>query len=79
MIKIQERSTVKQSGVTSLFVSFDFNKSIVNELKLVGGCLYNPETKEWEIPLTNLAEFIDRVCIYDDITIQLLPDWFLNL
>ena len=71
MIKIEERTTVKIPGITSLFVSFDFNSSIVDEIKLLDSCIYNSETKEWEMPLTNLAEFIDRVCVYDEITIQL--------
>lgn len=72
MIKIQERQTVKVPGITSLFVSFDFNRAIVDELKLLDSCVFNADTKEWEVPITNLAEFIDRVCIYDDITLNLL-------
>ena len=74
MIKIEERATVKLPGLTSLFVTFDFNKSIVEELKLLGTGNFNPETKEWEIPITSLSEFIDRVCKIDDITLQLEQD-----
>ena len=71
MITIQERQTVKVPGITSLFVSFDFNRAIVDEIKLLEGCVFNAETKEWEMPLTNLAEFLDRVCIHDQINLQL--------
>lgn len=71
MITIQERQTVKVPGITSLFVSFDFNRAVVDELKLLDGCVFNPETKEWEMPLTNLAEFLDRVCVHDQINLQL--------
>lgn len=71
MITIQERQTVKVPGITSLFVSFDFNRAIVDEIKLLNGCVFNAETKEWEMPLTNLAEFMDRVCVHDQITLQL--------
>lgn len=71
MITIQERQTVKVPGITSLFVSFDFNRAIVDEIKLLDGCVFNPETKEWEMPLTNLAEFLDRVCVHDQINLQL--------
>lgn len=71
MITIQERQTVKVPGITSLFVSFDFNRAIVDEIKLLDGCVFNAETKEWEMPLTNLAEFLDRVCVHDQINLQL--------
>lgn len=79
MITIQERQTVKVPGITSLFVSFDFNRAIVDEIKLLDGCVFNAETKEWEMPLTNLSEFLDRVCVHDQINLQLLPSWFLAL
>ena len=72
MITIQERQTVKVPGITSFFVSFDFNRAIVDEIKLLDGCVFNAETKEWEMPLTNLAEFMDRCCIHDQINLQLL-------
>lgn len=72
MITIQERQTKSVPGITSLFVSFDFNKQIVEEIKLLNNCNYNPNTKEWEIPITNLSELIDRMCVYDYITLQLL-------
>lgn len=71
MITIHERQTVKVPGITSLFVSFDFNRAIVDEIKLLDGCVFNAETKEWEMPLTNLAEFLDRVCVHDQINLQL--------
>ena len=74
MINIYERQTVKLPGITSLFVSFDFNRAIVDELKLLGTTNYNPDTKEWEIPLTSLSEFIDRVCKLDEITIHVVQD-----
>lgn len=71
MITIQERQTVKVPGITSLFVSFDFNRAVVDEIKLLDGCVFNPETKEWEMPLTNLAEFLDRCYVHDQINLQL--------
>ena len=74
MIHIQERPTVKVPGLTSLFVSFNFNRAIVDELKLLENTHYNKDTKEWEIPITGLSEFIDRVCRYDDITLDVMDD-----
>lgn len=69
MIKIVERQTVKLPGLTSLFVSFDYNKLIVDELKLLGNTFYNADTKEWEVPLTCLADLVDRTCKIDSISI----------
>ena len=74
MINIQERPTVKLPGITSLFVTFDFNKAIVEELKMLGSGNFNPDTKEWEIPITSLSEFIDRVCKLDQIQLHLAQD-----
>ena len=74
MINIEERKTVKVPGQTSLFVSFDFNKAIIDELKLLNNIHYDSDTKEWEIPITVLSEFIDRVCKLDSINIHLAQD-----
>ena len=74
MIKIVEKETIKLPGITSLFVTFDFNKLIVEELKMLGNTNFNPDTKEWEIPLTSLSEFIDRVCKIDSIELHLVQD-----
>lgn len=71
MINIVERPTVKVPGITSLFITFDYQKIIVDELKLLPTTFFNPDTKEWEIPITQLSEFIDRVCIYDNINLKL--------
>jgi len=72
MIRIYERPTVKVPGLTSLFVSFDFNQLIVDEIKLLQNTFFNPETREWEIPLTALSEFLDRCCKIDSVDLNLL-------
>ena len=74
MIKIEERKTIKLPGITSLFVSLDYNKLIVDELKMLGNTHYDPDTKVWEIPLTSLSEFVDRVCKIDDIDLHFAQD-----
>ena len=38
MIKIEERQTVKLPGITSLFVTFDFNKQIIDATLDVVAC-----------------------------------------
>ena len=78
MIRIEERQTVKLPGITSLFVTFDFNRAVVDELKLLSNTFYNADTKEWEIPITSLSEFIDRTCKLDTIDIHLAQDEILS-
>lgn len=74
MINIYERTTNRIPGVSSLFVKFNYNPLIVDELKLLESSFYDANTKEWEIPLTELSKFIDRVCKLDTIHIELLPE-----
>lgn len=74
MIHVQERITEKLPGITSLFVSFDYNKAIVDELRLMQNCIYNEKTKEWEIPLTNLTELLDRCCKLDKLHVSLAQE-----
>lgn len=74
MIYITEKPNIKVPGTSSLFITFDYKQTVIDELKLLPIYYYNPESKEWEIPSCSLSEFIDRVCAYDDITIKLLSD-----
>ena len=74
MIYIKEKTALKVPGITSFFITFDFNPIIVDELKLLGNCNYDPDNKEWEVPITHLSTFIDRCCLVDEITIELKPN-----
>lgn len=74
MIFIEERQTRKLPGLTSLFVSFNYRKELVDEIKLLDTTIFDKETKEWEVPLTQLSELIDRCCAYDDITLDVMWD-----
>ena len=67
MITITEKKTKKVPGITSLFVSFDYNKDIIDKIKTLDCFNYSKVTKEWEIPVTFLSQLIDMLCIYDDI------------
>lgn len=44
MIKIKEDKCVKLSGITSLFVSFSFNKDIINIIKSYDKYVYDKKT-----------------------------------
>lgn len=75
MILIEERKPCKVPGVTSFFISFNYNQNIINELsKLDCGKNFNKKTKEWEIPICNLGSIIDLLCSYDDISLRLLSE-----
>lgn len=69
MIKIVEKTTRKLPGITSLFVSFDYNKNIVDNIKSLNDCIFHSDTKEWEVPLTVLTELLDRLCCFDELDI----------
>lgn len=72
MIKIEERSSEKLSGLTSLFISFDYNEDIVSWLKQnLDTYNYNKKTKEWETTILELGKILDSLCFYDGINLSL--------
>lgn len=73
MIKIEERRAEKLSGLTSLFISFDYKDEIVAFLKQnLDIYTYNKKTKEWETTILELSKLLDSLCFYDDISFSLL-------
>ncbi len=74
MIKIEEGVTKKVPGETSLFISFDYKKELVDILKLFSGSNYSKKDKRWEVPLTYLSRFLDAACKFDSIELKLLKD-----
>ena len=54
MVKIRINDAQRCRGDYSLFVSFDFSMEIVDTLKSYPVRYYNPDTKEWELPLKDL-------------------------
>lgn len=74
MIKIEERECEKLSGLTSLFLSFEYNEEIINAIKQIADVyLFNKKTKEWEIPVTYLSKLLDNLNAFDAIDISLYP------
>lgn len=72
MIYIEEKTTKKVPGITSFFVTFDYKPVIVDVIKNVQSSIFHKKEKIWEIPLTSLAEFIDKICYVDSIDLKLL-------
>ena len=72
MIYIKERVCEKLSGLTSLFLSFEYNEKIISFIKSnIEIYSYNKKTKEWEVPINNLANLIDNLSVYEDLSITL--------
>lgn len=74
MIYIKEEKTKQVPGLTSLFVSFDYNKDIVEVVKSCDGSKYNKKDKIWEVPILNLSYLLDMLVLIDDVTLQLVKD-----
>lgn len=74
MIRIEHRRKRELGGLDSLFVSFGYDKDIVNVVKSCGTYAYDKNTHEWEIPVTSLAYILDNLTYFDDIELSLMDD-----
>ena len=75
MITIEEKLNSKVPGTSSLYVSFEYNKDIIEALKnSVTVANYDKKSKMWEVPVTDLASIINSVNVFDDIELKLKPD-----
>lgn len=72
MILIEERKCEKLSGITSIFLSFNYDEKIISWVKQnIDIYNFNKKTKEWEIPITYLSKTIDDLSIFDTLNINL--------
>lgn len=67
MILIKEDTPKKLSGITSLFIKFDFNNKVLDIIKSCSACNYSKTDKLWEVSTDNLAYLLDRLTYEDDI------------
>ena len=75
MVKIKERRAEKLSGLTSLFISFDYNENIINFIKQnIDLYNFNKKTKEWEVLTNQLSKILDSLCFLDDIELNLYKE-----
>ena len=73
MIKICERNPVKIPGTSSLFISFNYDKDLVEKIKTLSPVYnFDKKTKEWEFPTTSLSILLDSLAVIDDIDLTLL-------
>lgn len=78
MIYIEERRSDRMSGLTSLFLKFDFGpdfKTIIEKIKDTEIYYFNPKSKEWEVPLTSLSKIVSMLSKIDDITFKTYEEW----
>lgn len=79
MIKITESTAKKVPGITSLFITFDFNADIINELRLLECKNYDKKTQTWEVPLVNSSKLINNLNKIDDVVIyKYIEDEFID-
>lgn len=71
MITITEKTPVKISGTSSLFITFPFNADVIAILKSCDKYNYNAKDHSWELPVNKLAYLLDELTYYDDITLIL--------
>ena len=75
MIYIKEqRPAYKMPGESSFFISFDFDRRIVDTIKNLSNYQYHKTKQVWEIPVTCLSRCIDLLNNLDDIRLDLCAD-----
>ncbi len=74
MIKIKENVCAKVPGITSLFISFSYNKEIINLIKNCDVYNFDKKTLDWEVPVNSLSYILDNLTYYDDIELSLMKD-----
>lgn len=74
MINIKEDISTKITGITSLYISFNYNPEIVKIMQGVKPSVYDKNTKIWETSITNLSYLLDTLVYLDDINLELYED-----
>ena len=60
-VSIKVADSKKCNGEYSLFISFEFNMEIVNIIKNFPSRYWDASTREWELPLNKLGEFVAMI------------------
>lgn len=71
---IEQRPPLKVSGISSFLITFNYNPALVDTLKTLPCAVWHKKIYTWEIPADCLAEALDKLTFYDEITLQLQPD-----
>ena len=74
MIRIEERTPTKIPGLTSLYISFPFNKELIDIIAGFQPVHLNKQTYECEVPVLLLSQILDEICVFDDIELKLIEE-----
>lgn len=74
MIYLEEKKCNKLAGLSSIFVTFEYNQKIVDILKTCDCYYYDKKTHAWEVSVTNLARLLDELVYIDELELKLLKD-----
>lgn len=80
MIYIKETDSKKVSGLTSLSITFPYNRKVIEGIKSSEKYTYDAETKSWEVPISSLSYILDTLTFFDDIKLELMQsyDYYLS-
>ena len=70
MISIRESIPNKIPGISSLFLTFNYNPAIVEVLHQFECKSYDKKTQTWELPTSYLEKLVEKLCLYDEIVIE---------
>lgn len=73
-IEIEEKQTKHVPGITSLFITFPYDKNLIEIIKSFGTAVYDKKNHTWELPSIYLSAFLDKACHIGDINLKLLRD-----
>lgn len=59
MINIQVDKSEKCNGQYSLYITFPYNKYLVDKVKELTIRYWHPDTKEWEVPIKSYNKLLD--------------------
>lgn len=65
MITIDIRKAEKVSGAYGLYLSFPYDEKLIGIVRGMPSRYWHTDSKEWEIPLNKLTEFIDSISDYE--------------
>ena len=65
MININIKESENCNGDYSLFVSFDYDETIVGIVKSFSTRVYNKDDKTWELPFNQLGDLVSKLSAYE--------------
>ena len=74
MINIVQNESIKCPDKLSLFISFDFNREIIDIIKTCDCWIFDKKTKCWEVPISEKEKLIKKLVSFDKIDFNIIKD-----